>query len=94
MAIPPLSTYCDFVWQDPATFLNLYMPLRLHPMTRSAINNIIVRHKPKKRVENEEKIDFSVLTDLTPPGENETDKKPQDDGTDVDLYYYGLLMVK
>jgi hypothetical protein len=33
-AMPPLNTYCKFVWQDPATFLNLYLPLRLHPMTR------------------------------------------------------------
>ena len=46
--IPALAKYCNFVWQDPAAIMGLYLPMRLHPMTRSAINNIILRHKPTK----------------------------------------------
>lgn len=46
--VPALTNYCDFVWQDPAAIMGLYLPMRLHPMTRGAINNIILRHKPSK----------------------------------------------
>jgi hypothetical protein len=46
--IPALTQYCDFVYQDVAAILNLYLPMRLHPMSRGAVNNIILRHKPSK----------------------------------------------
>jgi hypothetical protein len=44
--VPALKEYCNYMWQDPSTFLNLYLPMRLHPMTRNAVYNIILRHKP------------------------------------------------
>ena len=46
--IPTMSLLCDYIWQDPATFLDLYLPLRLHPVTRTAVNDIILKHKPVK----------------------------------------------
>ena len=45
--VPALKEYCNFVWQDPSVMTNLYLPMRLHPMTRAAVNTIILRHKPK-----------------------------------------------
>lgn len=45
---------CDKIWKEPSVFLNLYLPLRLHPMTRGVINNIINAHKPKLDVEVDE----------------------------------------
>ena len=91
-AIEPLGKYCKYIFQDPATFLNLYLPLRLHPMTRSAINSIIVRHKPSKKQEDPEKIDFSVLTDTTPPGDEKS--APKEEVNQNEMYYYGLLMLR
>lgn len=46
--ISAITNYCEYVWQDPAAIMGLYLPMRLHPMTRGAINNIILRHKPSK----------------------------------------------
>ena len=46
--IPQLFHYSNYIWTDPATILNLYLSMRLHPMTRGAINNIVLRYKPSK----------------------------------------------
>lgn len=40
-----MKMYCNFIWKDISAFLNLYPSMRLHPMTRGAINNIILKHK-------------------------------------------------
>ena len=53
--IDSIHSYCNFVWQDPSVFLNLYLPLRLHPMTRQTINSIVLKYKPIKQEEIEEK---------------------------------------
>lgn len=41
----PLADYCNILWRDTTAIMNLYPPLRLHPMTRGAINNIVMKHK-------------------------------------------------
>lgn len=41
----PLAEYCNILWRDLTAIMNLYPPLRLHPMTRGAINNIVMKHK-------------------------------------------------
>mmetsp|Transcript_24721 Transcript_24721/g.38495 ORF Transcript_24721/g.38495 Transcript_24721/m.38495 type:complete len:91 (+) Transcript_24721:998-1270(+) len=46
--IPSVYHFSNYIWQDASTVLNLYLPMRLHPMTRGAINNIILRYKPSK----------------------------------------------
>lgn len=44
--MPAMSAYCNnFLWRDTTAIMNLYPPLRLHPMTRGAINNIVMKHK-------------------------------------------------
>ena len=41
-----ISSYCgNHLWRDTTAIMNLYPPLRLHPMTRGAINNIVMKHK-------------------------------------------------
>ena len=40
------------VWRDLQAITNLYPPLRLHPMTRGAVNNIITRYKKLALVPN------------------------------------------
>ena len=88
--IPLISKVCDYIWQDPATILNLYLPLRLHPMSRNAVNNVILRHKPTKiedyagLEENENKAAI----------EGEDDPKEEDEVNMDSLYYYGAVIVK
>jgi hypothetical protein len=41
-----LKNLCDTCDRDPATFLNYYLPLRMHPKTREAIELTIKRYKP------------------------------------------------
>eukprot|EP00347_Sterkiella_histriomuscorum_P009279 403341817 len=38
---------CDRMHQDPFTFLNQFLPLRLHPKTREVIEEILLKNKPK-----------------------------------------------
>ena len=45
-SLPYIQNYCqDNIWRSLSVITNLYLPLRLHPMTRGTINNIILRHK-------------------------------------------------
>ncbi len=32
--------------KDPFSFLNQYLPLRVHPKTREHIHNFVLQHKP------------------------------------------------
>jgi len=88
--LPTITQLCDYLWQDPATLLNLYLPLRLHPMSRNAVNNVILRHKPTKiedyagLEENENKATV----------EGEDDPKEEDEVNMDSLYYYGVIIVK
>ena len=44
--MPSIASYCQqLIWRDTTAIMNLYPPLRLHPMTRGAINNIVLKHK-------------------------------------------------
>ena len=40
-----MKLYCNYIWKDISALLNLYPSMRLHPMTRGVINNIILKHK-------------------------------------------------
>jgi hypothetical protein len=40
-----MKLYCNYIWKDISAILNLYPSMRLHPMTRGVINNIIFKHK-------------------------------------------------
>ena len=73
-----LYQLCSHMPQNPSTFLNLYLPLRLHPMTRGVINNIINKHR--NALQNGEIV-----------GDEETQGKYEDQ--EADAYYYGLLFV-
>ena len=83
--MPALASYCNFVYQDPAAILNLYLPLRLHPMTRSAINNIVLRHKPSKNP-----LEPKEVVTTTPSGD---DSLMNEEELEY-LYYYGIIMLK
>ena len=65
--VPALREYCNYLWQDPSCILNLYLPMRLHPMTRHAVNQIISRHKPTKDEPTEDNMEFDP-NDSTPKG--------------------------
>lgn len=52
--VPALKEYCRFLWQDITSVCNLYLPMRLHPITRQAVNSIISKHKPKLREPDEQ----------------------------------------
>lgn len=67
--------------------MNLYLPMRLHPMTRQAVNSIILKHKPTKA---EEGLEFED-NDLTPEGY--ITNEGQDQADEPDMYYYGILMM-
>ena len=72
-------------------FLNLYLPLRLHPVTRGAINTIINRYKPRKREieklkESEYERRASVEAELA------LEDNIAEEGFE-DMYYYGLVMM-
>ena len=43
--VESMREYCNYIWKDLSAILNLYPSMRLHPMTRSVINNIILKHK-------------------------------------------------
>lgn len=43
--LPSLTYLCHMMRQNPFTFLNLYLPTRMHPITRQVINSIIYKHK-------------------------------------------------
>jgi len=65
--MPSLSDYCkSFIWRDTTSIMNLYPPLRLHPMTRGAINNIVMKHKK------------NLLTSI-PPKQEVPPVNPEDD---------------
>ena len=81
--VPALKEYCNYVWQDPATFLNLYLPMRLHPLTRHSVHQIILRHKPQTRVLTEEQ---QALKDAE-------EKKDVQIEENENMYYYGVLMM-
>jgi hypothetical protein len=41
-----LRNLCDSTAIDPSTFTNCYLPMRVHPHTRTAIDIIVKTHKP------------------------------------------------
>ena len=41
-----LKNVCDTSSIDPSTFLNYFMPLRMHPKTREAIEHTVKKYKP------------------------------------------------
>lgn len=43
--VESMREYCNYIWKDISAILNLYPSMRLHPMTRGVINNIILKHK-------------------------------------------------
>ena len=57
--------------------------MRLHPMTRGAVNNIILRHKPSKDKPQEIPEESTEITE----GELPEDEFEY-------LYYYGIVMMK
>ena len=81
-----LANYTDYVWRDPAAVLNLYLPMRLHPMTRGAVNNIILRYKPSK-----EQLYFKEL-EKNEEGQVEEEQEEEED--QEYLYYYALVLMK
>jgi hypothetical protein len=56
-----LKTICNSADKDPGTFLNQFLPLRMHPNTRESIEITIKRYKP----ESEKYLYGAVLTDKT-----------------------------
>lgn len=42
-----LKEICCTMDKDPATFLNSFLPLRMHPKTKDAIEQTIKRFKPQ-----------------------------------------------
>lgn len=90
--VKALHEYCNFVWQDPAVFLNLYLPLRLHPVTRGVINTIINRYKPKRREieklkESEHERRASVEAEMALEDSNIAEEGFED------MYYYGIMLM-
>jgi hypothetical protein len=41
-----LRNLCDSTSRDPSVFMNAFMPMRVHPSTRNAIDAIVKTHKP------------------------------------------------
>jgi hypothetical protein len=64
--VPALKEYCSYVWQDPSCIMNLYLPMRLHPMTRLAVNEIILKHKPNKDIPDELEFENDGSTPIGP----------------------------
>lgn len=72
--------------------MGLYLPMRLHPMTRGAINNIILRHKPTKDAQ-------FLQQDLSNEQPTEGGETPQRSGSQQEddleyLYYFGIVFMK
>ena len=58
---PLIRAICNSTDKDPGTFLNQFLPLRMHPNTRESIEITIKRYKP----ESEKYLYGVVLTDKT-----------------------------
>lgn len=80
------------MWQDPACIMNLYLPMRLHPMTRAAVNTIILKHKPANGEELDSEYNENVPHSKASPGNDAKDQK-KEKSEESDMYYYGLLMM-
>jgi len=66
--------------------------MRLHPMTRLAINTIILRHKPVKEQAFVEDLGYTPdgsETETTPGEATPTPEAPEQQ----DMYYYAVLMM-
>ena len=67
--------------------------MRLHPMTRAAVNSIILKHKPSKFDDNShEPLEFD-FNENTPQGKIQSPDNTPEAPSEPDLYYYGLLMM-
>ena len=101
--MPSLAAYCkDYLWRDTTAIMNLYPPLRLHPMTRGAINNIVLKHKKLLLTHMQAKLHAQAA--VTPEVEamrrenpmwqdiNENDAAKEEE-EEESIYYYGLLLM-
>ena len=77
--LPSLSYLCNVMPQNPYSFLNCFMPLRVHPITRDTINRIISKHR---KALSSGKIQSTIHTDAA------GDSDPEEDS-----YYYGILFM-
>ena len=42
-----IKNQCDYSCIDPSTFLNSFLPLRMHPKTREAIDATLEKFRPE-----------------------------------------------
>ena len=76
--LPSLSYLCHVMQQNPYTFLNCFLPLRLHPYSRNVVNTIINGHREALQA-GRINSGHAVATG---------DSDPEDDS-----YYFGLLVL-
>lgn len=76
--LPSLSYLCQVMQQNPYTFLNCFLPLRLHPYSRNVVNQIVSTHREALQAGRIQS-DHVVASG---------DSDPEDDS-----YYFGLLLL-
>lgn len=101
----PLAEYCKILWKDTTAIMNLYAPLRLHPMTRSAINNIVMKHKrnlltttqPQRpaagNVANTEVAELSKENPMLQAQIESENQAAMEEEDEESIYYYGVLLM-
>ena len=97
----PLSEYCKILWRDTTAIMNLYPPLRLHPMTRGAINNIVMKHKRNLLTPSQKQsltgagaggkgAEENPMLQAQIEAENQAVMEDEEEET---IYYYGLVLM-
>ena len=79
--LPSLSFLCNTMPQNPFSFLNLFLPLRLHPLTRNLIDGIITKHR---NALSSGKLKQSSI---------HSEQANADSDPEEDAYYFGLMFL-
>ena len=94
--MPAMAAYCkDYLWRDTTAIMNLYPPLRLHPMTRGAINNIVLKHKKLllTNMQAKPQTPSGKPNSENPMLQDQIDAENKEEEEEETIYYYGLLLM-
>jgi len=81
--LPSLSFLCSTMRKNPSTFLNCYLPLRIHPLTRQTVDHIIHKHRLA--------LQSNINSD---GGEKLLGEQPNAEADkEEDSFYYGIMFM-
>ena len=94
----PLAEYCKHLWRDTTAIMSLCPPLRLHPMTRGAINNIVSKYKRvylspgRSASTNSNNPPLEGMSADNPMLQSQVESEANEE-EEESIYYYGLVLM-